>query len=135
MFMNYMDYSDDACMMMFTSGQVTRMSQAVTTESVSLTQNPGLTQWPAAVAEVSNKNEFTIAPNPASGMVHISFSQSTAGLKNIRITNTMGQQVKSIGVSGQNTDYNVDLSGMSKGIYFVQCIFADEMISRKIVVE
>jgi hypothetical protein len=137
MFMNYMDYVDDAAMKMFSLQQANVMNQQLATngESVTLTQNTPLTYFPTGINETTVNNQFVIAPNPAKGAVNISFGQPTTSLKDIRITNMMGQQVKSLAVNGQSTDYNIDLSGVSKGIYFVQCIFADEMISRKIVVE
>lgn len=41
MFMNYMDYTNDACMYMFTSGQSTRMNAALTTSRASLLTSAG----------------------------------------------------------------------------------------------
>lgn len=43
MFMNYMDYSTDACMNMFTNGQSTRMNAALNGTRLSLQSSPGCT--------------------------------------------------------------------------------------------
>jgi hypothetical protein len=43
MFMNYMDYTDDACMFMFSKGQVARMRAALSGPRATLLASPGLT--------------------------------------------------------------------------------------------
>jgi len=52
------------------------------------------------------------------------------------VTNMLGQDVKTMDVSGQkNNSYSVDLSGMGAGIYFVRCNFLSGTITRKVVLQ
>jgi hypothetical protein len=47
MFMNYMDYTDDACMFMFSKGQVARMHAALSGPRASISTSTGLTPIPS----------------------------------------------------------------------------------------
>jgi hypothetical protein len=136
MFMNYMDYSDDVCLLMFTKKQADSMYTHLTVnhESYSLTQHPALLQYPLGVASVNANPAFTISPNPTNGGLTIAFAQKPDGLRNIAITNPMGQVVHIIS-SGNQDIYHIDLSTLAKGVYFVQCQFSTGTVTEKIVLQ
>jgi len=52
MFMNYMDYVDDVCMIMFTTGQVERMDAAIYTSRASLLSSQGHVPPPGPAADL-----------------------------------------------------------------------------------
>ena len=151
--LSYMDGTDDVAMHLFTPMQAAAMAAMVlippVTDSVGLTgkgmigENYNLIQHPdllgspcfyAGITSVSSKNNFNIYPSPASGEVNISINSAEETLNEIIVINMLGQQVKT--VKGNNVDYySIDLSGMSKGIYFVKCNFASGSVTRKILLQ
>lgn len=135
MFMNYMDYVNDACMSMFSKGQVTRMQADLTGSggSSTLPNNIDLLSWPAGIASTEAQDALAIVPNPSNGLFTITYNDY---IKNITIVNMIGQPVKQIsGNNQQSGAISVDMTGMSKGIYTVQCQYLEGVVSRKIVIE
>ncbi|MBL7719081.1 MAG: T9SS type A sorting domain-containing protein [Flavipsychrobacter sp.] len=132
MWMNYMDYVDDGCMVMFSKGQVTRMH---TTYPSTLTPDPSIFQWPTELLSVELENQFDVYPNPTNGKININFATAPGTLQRIEVTNVMGQKVYEQNATPNTAIYNIDISDKSKGIYFVQCQFSEGKVTRKIVVE
>jgi len=138
MYMNYMDYSSDLCTKMFSKGQVDRMriETAPGGKVYTLTQNPHLAFWPNDVSALEYNNKVDISPNPNSGNFNIHFYDKYDNLQSITIANTIGQVVKQIPVANQQAlNYNIDITGFSKGVYIVQLHFDQGIISRKVVVQ
>jgi len=136
MFMNFMDYPGDACILLFTKGQVNRMKAEVVPggPSYELTTHPELLQWPAGIADVEKNNTFHISPNPSTGVFSVNFDNAES-LKGITIINMMGQAIKNINTTASLNSYNFDLSAMPKGMYTIQCIFEEGTVARKIIVQ
>ena len=84
---------------------------------------------------VSQVNQVVVSdfyPNPASGMVSFNFNGNTATLKLIDI---LGNKVKEILITKKGVQ-TLDLSDMTKGIYFGNLIVNDEVISiKKLIVK
>jgi len=84
---------------------------------------------------VSQVNQAVVSdfyPNPASGMVSFNFNGNTATLKLIDI---LGNKVKEILITKKGVQ-TLDLSDMTKGIYFGNLIVNDEVISiKKLIVK
>ena len=138
--LDYMNYTDDVAMVMFTNQQAAVMASMVAPggENYSLTQNPDLLNWPAntGVAPVSVNNGLTISPNPSTAIFNITFNDITDELKHISVFNTIGQEVTNVAIArDQQKYYSIDLSGMVKGIYFVKCNFASGSVTRKILLQ
>ena len=137
-FMDYMDYTDDTVMHLFTAGQAAVMNLLVTSghESYSLTQHPALLQYPSGtgVGNVATTQQPMIYPNPATSAVTVSFAQNPDGLKMIAVTNLMGQQMLQM-TSDNSGIYHLDLSSFAKGIYFVRCQFSGGSVTQKIVLQ
>jgi hypothetical protein len=79
------------------------------------------------VQEAAVSNQIvSIYPNPVSTMLYFN---NIDGIKTIQIFNILGEAVERTNVSGNNTIINV--SDLSKGIYFISMINSDGIISTK----
>ena len=137
MWMNFMDYVNDDWMYMFTAGQASRMQASVAPGGInhSLTLHPELLQWPTDVADIDKVTGMNIFPNPSTGNFNVSFVDPR-GLQSIQIINVVGQNVHSVRTNNAPiNNYNIDLTGFSKGIYMVQCTFDRGTVTRKIVLQ
>lgn len=87
------------------------------------------------LAAQTKHKDINLIPNPASNAVDIILNE-TKTYTAIEIYNTLGQKVKSIIPELNATKFSVDLSDLSKGIYFVNVITSeDELISKKLIKE
>ncbi|WP_264531896.1 T9SS type A sorting domain-containing protein [Flavobacterium sp. N502540] len=76
-------------------------------------------------------DKVTIYPNPTKGEVNI----QNATLEKVTVYNTLGQLVKSFTLNSNTTDNTIDLSGLTKGVYYVYLINKDTASVKKIIVE
>ncbi len=137
--LDFMDYTDDKAMQMFTTGQVGVMAAQIlstTGENFTLSQHPNLLLWPAEVTDVEKNSRLNIFPNPSNGIIMVTFNNEAEQLTKATIVNTVGQEIEKIdGAIVKNGEFSVDLSGLSKGIYFVTCNFTSGSITRKILLQ
>ena len=124
MYMNYMDFTDDACMNMFTRGQAGKMRSMFALggfrnsflfsnvcDSVDAVDAP----LPDEVAPVL----ISVYPNPLVNTVTIeSNSSSYLAGKSLQIFNSRSQLVKSFSLTSGKNRFN--LADLSAGIYFMR---------------
>lgn len=77
----------------------------------------------------NNRNRMRIYPNPSSEMVNIELDRNTADNVSISIVNCTGQQVMS--ATAQGNTLSLDISRLSKGIYFVFATSKEGVIAKK----
>jgi N-acetylneuraminic acid mutarotase len=79
-----------------------------------------------------SKAEFDLSvyPNPTQGIIN--FKNTSGRLLNASILNVRGQKVRSFSINGIS-DYNVDISDLSKGLYFYHVIGEEGQYSGKII--
>ena len=123
LYMDYMDFTDDVGMHLFTYGQRDRMKilfapggfRAPLLNTAALVQGT-TTQAPSPEGSFSGQN-IRISPNPAVGLVNI---VSDGALKSgeLEIYNLVGQKVVSTSFNGLSL--SLDVSSLPKGLYFVK---------------
>lgn len=81
------------------------------------------------------KEGFLVTPNPTNGIISVQLYPQPTNLKGIYIYSITGQLLKSSVVeSGGGSSVNeFDLSPYSSGIYIVQVVFEDRVLTKKIV--
>lgn len=126
MFMNFMDFSDDACMNMFTTGQKNKMRSLFVTGGARnsfLTANGCDTSLVvpegALPGELTETVSIQIYPNPAIDKLNIKSADATELIgKPLLIVDVMGKTIiTKVLISQTNT---ISLTGLRTGIYFVQ---------------
>jgi hypothetical protein len=110
MFMNYMDYVDDACMAFFTLGQKEIMRNVLATNRVGIFSGDlGQTQFEAL-------NSISVYPNPVAEYFMITSPQLQ--IDKLEIYNVLGQLVKTEKLTQNNNEINIQ--EFPKGTYFLR---------------
>jgi hypothetical protein len=137
--LNYMDYTDDRAMRMFTAQQAGAMANQVliaSGSSYTLTQNGTLLNYPTSVQEVNAQVAVNIHPNPTNGEIQLTYNNTSNNLRKVVITNIVGKTVAIYDAIENNEGvYKINLEGYSKGMYLVNCTFTEGIATQKIVLE
>ncbi|MCK6692366.1 MAG: T9SS type A sorting domain-containing protein [Thermoanaerobaculia bacterium] len=115
MFMNFMDYTDDACMSLFTLGQKTRMWAALTTARPGLISNTVCTS--TAVQETSENTAFYLYPNPAQHELWFQLVGHCSAPVQINIYDVSGKIWATQKTLDNTASIRVDISAMPNGFY------------------
>jgi hypothetical protein len=130
---NYMDYTNDDCMNVFTQDQkermVTVLANATRRASLVTSTVCGL----ATTAEFEMLRGMTVYPNPAQNELNISVGNSELP-DSYAIYNTLGQTVANVKVSGQSS-LTVNTSQYAKGIYIIKIFKGNESKTIKFIKE
>ena len=116
LFMNFMDYVDDDCMVMFTKGQMEFM------KSVLFNFRSGLIGSNTTLCSTefvrAQNSDFSVFPNPTNEKITIDINDSNSSIKELKIFNSLGELIQSERFIGFKRT-NIDLSFIPSGIYFI----------------
>ncbi|NHM00779.1 zinc-dependent metalloprotease [Flavobacterium difficile] len=127
--MNYMDYSNDACMYMFTEGQKNVMLAYI---------NSIVSDFKPNVLNNSTfaTSGFSIYPNPSTGTFNLQFKEIISDF-NVEIYDITGKMVY-VNEFYQNTDLVKEIKiqdEVSRGIYFLKIKTNEGLFTKKIIID
>ena len=140
MYMNYMDFTNDACLNLFTQGQKTRMRSLFDegASRYSLLFSKGLNAPWNNTEPVSEEaapivhEQFKFYPNPVNNELVLNFENDATWIgKELRILNINGILLKTIKVDALVK--TVSLSNLNAGIYFIQGMNGAKKINQKLL--
>lgn len=126
MFMNYMDYSDDNCLALFTYGQVARIESTLFIQRASLITSKGCISGTLNSAKFDSNEDISLFPNPTTSKVF--FDNSNYNFTTVSVVNTLGQEVSKIKFTSFMSNQDIDLSGLTAGVYILT--FSNNEISK-----
>ncbi len=116
MYMNYMDYVDDACMNMFTKGQTARIDAALNNERLAILTSTACSGT-TALKNNSTKNNLQLYPNPATDKLYITLVDNSTTDINVQITDVSGRIVLQQSTIVTNA---INVNNLVAGTYFVK---------------
>lgn len=88
-----------------------------------------------SIEEGLSEKNFRVFPNPASNLVNIQLSLPAAIKTSIKIYNALGEEVINVSEGYlMNETYQVDLSQLSDGMYYVRFSLGDQQFNTKFVI-
>lgn len=131
MFMNYMDYSNDNCLSIFTFGQSARMDSALFNQRASLLTSIGCNPSTMSIDENTLESNIKTYPNPFTNQLTI---EANEPILKVEIYNLLGQLVKSITIeNSSNLIVNLDMNEISQGNYIAKIYMTTAIKSVKLI--
>lgn len=135
MFMNYMDYTDDACMYFFTTAQKTRMLAALNGPRSQLFNSLGLVP-PTGLTTVDIGNFVQLYPNPAQDVLNIDFNFNEVSDVTLTLNNIAGQVVFYQQYNqALESNQQIDISSLNAGIYFAQIKTNNGIATKRVIIQ
>ena len=126
MYMNFMNYTDDDCMSMFTVNQSERMIAVLNTVRSGLLVQGKKCQFMTNLSPVLDLAQAVqIFPNPNCGELAIAFNTTKKEIVNIELYNALGQQLKTFQTTTQQA-YTLSTSEFSNGIYYLHFLASNQ---------
>jgi hypothetical protein len=119
--MNYMDYVNDQCMILFSTGQSTRMRAALEGARSELLTSNGITTTTTdptttALSSIDIIKNISIFPNPSQNG-EFSISLDTP-IDFVKVSDSYGRIIKQEIINSSN--FTLDLTAYSSGIYYLE---------------
>lgn len=92
-----------------------------------------MSQQSVGITESSHKDNFTVYPNPSSGIFTVEFQNTTVAAE-ICVYDVLGNCLWRKNYKNEASP-NIDLSTQPKGIYFIEAMFGDKRIIEKLVLQ
>lgn len=90
--------------------------------------------YSASIDPIVKTKGFVISPNPANGRIVVQFYPNAAYVKGINIFTGTGQRVASLVVNGAGSStYSFDMTRYASGVYIVQVVLGDKVITQKVI--
>ena len=131
---NYMDYSNDSCMNMFSLGQKARGWSFLNTDRISLFSSNGCSLAVATPEAIIPQDPFVLYPNPAEEKVSVTWTGDATLDVQFQVYNAMGQAVVDKKMSAGEIKSEIDLSALPAGTYFVTSTAAGVRYTKKLSV-
>jgi hypothetical protein len=133
MYMNFMDYSDDACYANFTPNQKSRIQACFSTNGPLKYLKTSTACSGVGITETEAISDVSIYPNPTQGMINVAFQLANTDDVEITVSNLVGDVVSKTSkknVSAVNVQ--LDLTSQSAGIYYVKIQSGAQTLTKKI---
>lgn len=135
MFMNYMDYVDDNCMVMFSAGQKARMQSCLFSSRTGLGPASSTKCGATSVNELLPADNLSLYPNPSAGDIFMSINIPNISSADVTVYNAIGDAVlqKRVLIPSSN-EVKLDMNSHPNGMYFIKMKTADGIITKKVVI-
>jgi len=128
MVQDYMDYSSESCMNLFTKGQVALMRGSLADQRQGLVSG-----YSTGIATVQATTTISVYPNPNTGIAYVAFAENKNPYSSIEVYNILGENVGAVAIDTAGA-VKIDLSNLPNGIYTLDIVKNGQHHAKRAVV-